>query len=118
MIIGKVFTFDAAHFLPDHPGKCAGMHGHTYRMEVRIRGQAKPNGMVLDFGDFDVMVQRAVLDRVDHKVLNDMFPNTRPTAENLVEVFADEIISALPLGLQLVSIRLYETADSFAEAWS
>lgn len=27
--VTKIFKFDAAHFLPEHKGKCADIHGHT-----------------------------------------------------------------------------------------
>ena len=36
--IRKHFRFEAAHALPFHPGKCARMHGHSYRLEVAVRG--------------------------------------------------------------------------------
>ena len=34
--VTKIFKFDAAHFLPEHSGKCADLHGHTYRLEVTV----------------------------------------------------------------------------------
>ena len=48
------FTFEAAHQLPWHSGKCRNSHGHRYRLEVPVEGPIGPNGMVLDF----VEVQR------------------------------------------------------------
>ena len=37
MIIGKTFTFEAAHWLPHHPGKCWKLHGHTWTVEVELK---------------------------------------------------------------------------------
>ena len=36
--ITKEFTFDVAHFLPNHKGLCANIHGHTYKLQVAING--------------------------------------------------------------------------------
>src|SRR5258708_39836826 len=66
-ILTKVFVFEAAHFLPEHEGKCARMHGHSYRLEVSLRGpvQEAPGseqGMVLDFGTLSALCRRTFLD--------------------------------------------------------
>ena len=37
-IITKTFRFESAHHLPGHSGKCARPHGHSYRLEVAVRG--------------------------------------------------------------------------------
>ena len=37
MIIGKTFTFEAAHWLPGHTGKCNALHGHTWTVEVELK---------------------------------------------------------------------------------
>ena len=36
--ISKVFTFDSAHHLNDYQGKCKNIHGHTYKLEVTLKG--------------------------------------------------------------------------------
>jgi len=33
-LVTRSFTFEAAHQLPWHPGKCRDLHGHGYRLEV------------------------------------------------------------------------------------
>src|SRR5437667_8964526 len=56
-VVTKIFHFESAHHLPGHRGKCAHLHGHSYRLEVTIRGPIKDmpgesdHGMVMDFGD-------------------------------------------------------------------
>ena len=80
MILRRTYRFEASHVLPRHPGRCRRLHGHSYRFIVEIEGPIEPvQGMVLDFGDLDEIVQRLVLDRCDHYHLNDFIEN--PTAE-------------------------------------
>lgn len=64
------FTFDAAHRILGHPGKCAYLHGHTYHLEVTVSAERlDPLGMVIDFDDLRALVKKAVLDRWDHAAL-------------------------------------------------
>jgi len=95
MIIAREFRFEAAHFLPDHP-KCGKVHGHSYRLVVAIEGPVRKDGMVLDFSELKDHVEKTVLDKVDHRLLNDI-PRLRqpPTVENLLLTFA--VVSALVL---------------------
>lgn len=58
-------TFDAAHRLPSHEGKCSSLHGHTYRVEVTfaaivVKGLPEDPGMVLDFGEAKALVEKAI----------------------------------------------------------
>jgi len=67
--------FDAAHYLPKHPGKCSRLHGHRWEVKVviqttRLNGQ----GMVVDFGDI-----KDIINGFDHRHLNEIMDN--PTAE-------------------------------------
>ena len=84
--IGKTFTFDAAHFLPKHDGKCRNLHGHTYHVEVVFEGplceEGPQQGMILDFGKVSDAWKR-MEPQYDHRLLNDLFPN--PTAEVIAE---------------------------------
>lgn len=54
------FTFDAAHRIPGHPGKCAYLHGHTYHLEVTV-GSERLDAleMVMDFDDLRALVRKA-----------------------------------------------------------
>ena len=49
MILIKEFEFDAAHYLPEYNGKCEKLHGHTYKLVVKIDGTPDKEGMVIDF---------------------------------------------------------------------
>lgn len=75
MFITKEFTFDSAHYLTDYHGKCEQMHGHTYRLKVTVEGEIQENGMVIDFALLKQIVKNRVLNKLDHKMLNDIIPN-------------------------------------------
>lgn len=114
-------TFDAAHCLPQHPGKCKNLHGHTYRLQVGVSGDVNPaTGMVLDFGVVDTIMEEEVVRHLDHKNLNEVpidgFPNYNPTAELMVEWIAIALSTRLSrFEPQLSFVRLYETPNSYAE---
>ncbi len=81
----KQFRFEAAHFLPNVPPghPCRRLHGHSYRIEVAVRGEPDPvTGWLLDFGSLRDQV-RPVLDLVDHNLLNAVRGLENPTSENL-----------------------------------
>lgn len=109
MKITKIFTFDSAHRLPWHKGKCFDLHGHTYKLEVTVEGPLDKNGIVIDFGDLKKIVKKEILDKYDHKYLNDFWKN--PTAENIVQAFYD----VLRKDLKIARLRLWETPNSYAE---
>jgi 6-pyruvoyltetrahydropterin/6-carboxytetrahydropterin synthase len=108
--VTRAFHFEAAHQLPWHEGKCRHLHGHSYRLEVTVAGPIGPQGVVLDFADLRAAVEREVIDRYDHRYLNDLMDN--PTAE----LIAHEIWKTLAAaGLAVTRIRLWETTDSMVE---
>ncbi|MGA9098800.1 MAG: 6-carboxytetrahydropterin synthase QueD, partial [Methanotrichaceae archaeon] len=83
MKLGLIADFDAAHSLPGYQGKCANLHGHTYKVEVVIEGPIGENGFVMDFFQLKKILN-SVLEDLDHSNLNDLLPN--PTAENISEL--------------------------------
>jgi 6-pyruvoyltetrahydropterin/6-carboxytetrahydropterin synthase len=108
--VTRAFAFDAAHQLPWHPGKCRRLHGHSYRFEITVERPLDENGIVLDFEELHHVVRREVLERYDHRHLNDLMDN--PTAE----LVAGEVWKRLEAaGLELVRLRLWETEDSSVE---
>lgn len=119
--ICKTFTFEAAHFLPFHQGVCHNRHGHSYRLEVEVRGVPKKGntpqkGMVIDFGHLKKIVEETILSKLDHSDLNENFGN--PTAENMVFKIGTMIRNTLVTrntGVCLQRVRLYETATAYAE---
>jgi 6-pyruvoyltetrahydropterin/6-carboxytetrahydropterin synthase len=123
----KIFTFSAGHCLPNHKGKCKNFHGHNYKLEVEIKGNAtvpqrSPYGlyigdvhdadMVMDFGHLSIIVQ-GIIDMYDHKTLNNFWVN--PTAEIMVKDIANKIYLILPRDVDLIRVRLWETDTCYAE---
>ena len=135
----RLFSFEMAHALQGYDGPCSNIHGHTYRLEVTVIGtpladEAHPkNGMVLDFGDLKRLVQINVVEALDHALLLyigsppelvDTLRKLRhklvltpyqPTCENMLIDFKGRLCSVLPASVQLFSIKLWETQNSFAE---
>lgn len=108
--VTRVFTFEAAHQLPWHPGKCRELHGHGYRLEVTVGGPVTDDGIVVDFADVRDVVERELIARYDHTYLNDVVDN--PTAELIAQDAWKRLEAA---NLRVERIRLWETADCFAE---
>ena len=135
----KEFSFEAAHALGGYDGPCREIHGHSYRLFVTIKGEPSVNpedpkqGMVMDFGVLKKIVSEEIISRLDHalvlrsstneelrKVLATQFENVvvvdyQPTCENMLDDFACRISLRLPAGVKLHSLRLHETATSYAE---
>ncbi len=138
--ITKHFDFESAHALYGYDGKYKNIHGHSYHIYVTVIGtpieddKNPKNGMVMDFGDLKEIVKREIVTKFDHAVvLNENSPhrelaNTindyshkvvlvpyQPTSENMLVDFAERIQSQLPQNVLLHSLKLYETANSYAE---
>lgn len=119
-ILTKIVQFEAAHTLPGHQGKCARLHGHSYRLEVSLRGPLKQgpglsdDGMVMDFQDLSEIIRQAVLARLDHRYLNEVM-DVRTTAENVAHWIWDALLEGgVPESL-LYRLRLWETATGYVE---
>lgn len=111
--VRKCFTFEAAHVLPHHPGKCSRLHGHSYQLEISVEGPLQStgpaSGMVLDFDDIASVVQREIINRFDHSSLNDAVDN--PTAELVAHWIWERLAPLLP---GLCEVILWETATACA----
>lgn len=145
MEITTRLEFDAGHRIPDHKSQCRNLHGHRYAIEITLSGDiiqaehASDNGMVMDFADVKRIARETIVDRWDHAFLvyqgdtavldflnslpghkTVVFP-TIPTAENMAaEAF--RLLKAQYRGtfdhhLQLVKVRLYETPNSWTDAF-
>ncbi len=114
MRITQAFTFEAAHRLPNVPEghRCRRMHGHSYRVELRLAGDVDPtSGFVVDF--FDVESAFApLLTRLDHHCLNDVEGLENPTAEHIAMWIWNRTKPLLPL---LDAVLVYETPNCWAE---
>jgi 6-pyruvoyltetrahydropterin/6-carboxytetrahydropterin synthase len=103
--------FGAAHNLREYNGKCERLHGHNWKIDLRVAGnRLNHEGMLLDF----VAMKRAlkeVLDRFDHRYLNEVppFDALNPTSENLARFIAGEVAARLPKGVRVVAVTAWES---------
>ena len=138
--ITKQFDFETGHALYGYDGKCRNVHGHSYKLSVTVIGtpiedaQDVKYGMVIDFKDLKVIVQEEIVDKFDHAtVFNKNTPHVelahelqtrghsvilvdyQPTSEMMIIDFAAKINAKIPETITLHSLRLQETATSYAE---
>ncbi|HDN83401.1 MAG TPA: 6-carboxytetrahydropterin synthase QueD [Candidatus Altiarchaeales archaeon] len=109
MKVGRIFYFDAAHQLKDYKGKCENLHGHTYKLEVVVSGDISSEGMVLDFSKLKDIVNREIIEELDHKNLNEIFE--QPTAELIAMWIFDKLNKAIEeekLNVRLAEVKLWE----------
>lgn len=96
-------------------------HGHNYVLEVAVRGEVGAgHGMVMNLVDLMRIVRERIVDRVDHRHLNEdveFLAGVNPTAENLAVMFWAEIEPELEAyeGCRLHRIRLYESRNNFVD---
>ena len=114
-------SFAAGHYLRNYKGKCENPHGHNYKVRVTLAGQELDKaGLLLDFKDLRE-VMRHVIDRLDHKMINDLEPFTvlNPSAENLAKYFYDESNSKLQRvtdgRVRVKDVTVFETDSTTAK---
>lgn len=138
--ITKQFSFETGHALYGYDGKCRNVHGHSYKLSVTVFGTPINDtanvkyGMVIDFGDLKEIVKEEIVNVFDHATVfnkntphvelakelmnrghNVLLVDYQPTSEMMVIDFAEKIKTRLPDNIQLHSLKLQETASSYAE---
>jgi 6-pyruvoyltetrahydropterin/6-carboxytetrahydropterin synthase len=111
--IVQEFTFEAAHHLPHVPEghRCKRLHGHSYRVSLHLRGPLRePEGWVMDFAEIEAAFN-PLLERLDHRVLNEVAGLEVPTAERIAAWIWTELRGILP---QLCEVVVWETPTSRA----
>ena len=111
MDIFKIFQIEAAHRLPHLPEghKCARLHGHSFRIEVHVRGEPDPAlGWVMDFAELKVAFE-PVFEQLDHRYLNDVPGLENPTCEQLARWIWQALKPSLP---RLHRIVVHETCTA------
>lgn len=132
--ITKQYRAEIAHRLPDHPGRCRFIHGHSYLFEITMTDEnyQEEQDMVIDFSELKEAI-KSIIDPWDHSLvlwnkdplapLIETFPVTRlnivpfvPTAENMAWHIASKLHQFYKgTSLAVKSVRVWETATSFAE---
>lgn len=141
--ISKEYRFEASHILRNHDGKCARLHGHSYRVVVEVVGNvndlvsAPDEGMIIDYAVLDNLV-RPIIQELDHRHLihnheidvvsgwcieagfDDWFyeVGARTTAENIAQhlfwrIFTQEVCSELSQ-LRYAKVTVHETVKTTA----
>ena len=138
--ITKQFSFETGHALYGYDGKCRNIHGHSYKLSVTVIGSPISDaenvkyGMVIDFSDLKKIVKEEIVNLFDHAtVFNKNTPHVelakelidrghhvllvdyQPTSEMMVIDFSQKIKERLPNNIRLHSLKLQETATSYAE---
>jgi 6-pyruvoyltetrahydropterin/6-carboxytetrahydropterin synthase len=106
--------FAAAHFLKHYRGKCERLHGHNYKVRAWARGaELGEGGMLLDFGELKSAL-RAVLEGLDHSLLNDEAAfEDDPSAERIARFVFEALAKRMP-GAPLHAVEVFETEASMA----
>lgn len=107
----KRFTFEAAHRLPNHDGKCRRLHGHSWAAIVELGGSAlhdtgPKQGMVVDYSDIKGAVGPLVEEYLDHHYLNETLEMENPTSEQIARWLFGKIKIRVP---GLLSVTIEET---------
>ncbi len=144
--ITRKLEFDAGHRVLHHEGKCKNLHGHRYVVELTVSAEKSDSlGRVIDFGVLKKVVGGWIDENLDHNMILHpgdallrmgadaeesrteaialigrepfiMSPDTNPTAENIVEMIAENAIELLkPWEISVVRVRLYETPNCWAD---
>jgi 6-pyruvoyltetrahydropterin/6-carboxytetrahydropterin synthase len=102
-------------------GKCANenWHGHNYELLVTVKGQPSPDtGFVFDVKRLSNIIKDNIIEKIDHRNLNvdvGMMKDKMCSTENLAIAIWNELTPHLPAGVQLHSIKLYETPRIYVE---
>jgi len=114
--ITKEFSFDSAHQLPGEEiyGKCANVHGHTYKMFIEIGADVLQDSMVMNFVQLKNIVNDCILEDLDHHLLNNVIWLSQPTT---CELMSEDIFNRLTKRLndgrvKLLEVKLFETPTS------
>jgi len=101
-------------------GKCANVngHGHNYTLEVTVKGEVDPTtGFVVDLKELKEILNREVVDAMDHRHLNKELPEFAtkiPTTENIAIAVWQRLNNKLKVA-KLHRVRLYEMPDLFVD---
>jgi 6-pyruvoyltetrahydropterin/6-carboxytetrahydropterin synthase len=104
-------------------GKCNNPHGHghNYTLEVTVKGPVNErSGFVMDLKQLKEIMNREVIDALDHRHLNHEVPEFKeqiPTTENLAIAIWRRLEGKWDGGAQLYRVRVYENEDLFAEVY-
>jgi len=101
-------------------GKCnnPNWHGHNYILDVSVEGDIdERTGYVFDLGALKQLVEREVVDKVDHRNFNldvDFMESVIPTSENIIVAFW-RLLAGRVKPARLSRLVLWETENNYVE---
>ncbi len=104
--------FSAAHMMRGHPGACARLHGHNYRVLLTVEGeQLNETGILVDFAELRRTLDE-ILDELDHRNLSELPPFTEinPSSEHLARYLYRRVAEALRGTVRVSRVTVYESA--------
>lgn len=110
--------FAAAHHLRGYEGNCARLHGHNWKVEIKVSGQQLNQvGMLIDFKEIK-RHSKDILKRLDHYYLNEIPPFDEvlnPTAENIAYYLFSELSQVInDERIQVAAIVVWENERNSA----
>lgn len=116
----KDFLFEAAHQLHGHDGKCARLHGHSFKLTVFVSGYnlqktGPQRGMLMDYGHISGIVKPIVDEFLDHHFLNETLQCDAPTSEFLARFLFYLLaprFTEVSNEVELSALRIAETCTS------
>jgi len=110
--------FDAAHYLRGYQGKCEALHGHRFRVVVKIQSPALNEiGIAYDFAELKRQLE-GILKQFDHTCLNDVppFDKLNPSSENIAATIYNELKPKLKeTPVSLAYVEVWESPESGVE---
>lgn len=105
--------FAAAHQLKEIGGSCEKLHGHTWKIQVFVKGEKlDQRGILVDFRDVKRIVEKWTV-HLDHHFLNEVLSSTNPTTENIAKYLFQKLEKEINLEtIELSRVRVWEARDS------
>ena len=134
----QVLSFDSAHRIIGHNGKCKMLHGHRYVLEATFQSDILNNlGMVIDFGEIKQKLKKWINNNWDHNVIlynkdkklgthiseitgqKIFYLQNNPTAENMAFYLLIKICPSIfkEKDIKCIKIKLYETPNCYVTVW-
>ena len=111
--------FSAAHRLVNYPGVCSNIHGHNWKVEIKVAtDELDESGMAIDLTLLQDKLQKVILP-FDHQTINKIepFDKLNPTSENISYYFFQQFKKELPNEIRLVELTVKES-DTFSATYS
>ena len=119
--ISKEYSFEAAHRIPGHPGKCKRLHGHSYKAiievtdSVRMDPQKVQYGMVIDYDAIDAIMKPIIEERLDHWFLNVSLPEISVHTAEMIAAWIFGTLHDRGAPAHSLRVEVRETAKTTAQ---